>query len=282
MKLSAFSLCLFTCTACAFDTDAFFDRLDTALTISAFQNNLRARLSGTLDLEFYNFEQPPPGLIISDSDNLFNPRLTLFLDTQIGSQIYFFAQSRLDRGFDPTDNGAQVRVDEYALRVTPWDDGRLTAQIGKFATVVGNWVPRHLSWENPFINAPLVYENVTPIRDKSAPLSVFDFIYGSHYCEKYAFNPVIWGPSYASGISVSGRLDRFDYAVEMKNASLSSRPESWTVTESRFEHPTFSDRVGCGPSKAGPDGCSRGSDPTSEPQIRLSVRSGRSVCHSDQ
>jgi len=119
MKLSAFSLCLFTCTACAFDTDDFFDRLDTALTISAFQNNLRARLSGTLDLEFYNFEQPPPGLIISDSDNLFNPRLTLFLDTQIGSQIYFFAQSRLDRGFDPTDNGAQVRVDEYALRVTP-------------------------------------------------------------------------------------------------------------------------------------------------------------------
>jgi len=181
MKLSAFSLCLFTCTACAFDTDDFFDRLDTALTISAFQNNLRARLSGTLDLEFYNFEQPPPGLIISDSDNLFNPRLTLFLDTQIGSQIYFFAQSRLDRGFDPTDNGAQVRIDEYALRVTPWDDGRLTAQIGKFATVVGNWVPRHLSWENPFLNAPLVYENVTPIRDKSAPLSVFDFIYGPYY-----------------------------------------------------------------------------------------------------
>src|SRR5881392_109818 len=232
MKLHAFSLCVFACTACAFDVDDFLDRFDTALTISAFHDNLRVRLSGTLDLEIYQFEQPAPGLIDSNIDTLFNPRLTLFLDAQIGSQIYFFAQSRLDRGFDPSDHGAQVRLDEYALRVTPWQDGRFTVQIGKFATVVGNWVPRHLSWENPFINAPLVYENVTSIRDKSAPVSVFDFIYGPYYYEKYAFNPVIWGPSYASGISLSGRLDRFDYAVEMKIASLSSRPESWTVTES--------------------------------------------------
>jgi hypothetical protein len=95
MKLHAFSLCVFACTACAFDVDDFLDRLDTALTISAFQDNLRARLSGTLDLEIYNFEQPAPGLIDSNIDTLFNPRLTLFLDAQIGSQIYFFAQSRL-------------------------------------------------------------------------------------------------------------------------------------------------------------------------------------------
>jgi len=126
MKLSALSLCVFACTACAFDIDDFFDQLDTALTISAFQDNLRARLSGTLDLEIYHFEQPAPGLIDSGIDTLFNPRLTLFLDAQVGSQIYFFAQSRLDRGFDPSDNGAQVRLDEYALRVTPWNDGRLT------------------------------------------------------------------------------------------------------------------------------------------------------------
>ena len=250
MKLRALSLCVFACTACAFDVDDFLDRLDNTLTLTAFHDNLRARLSGTLDLEIYHFEQPAPGLINSDIDTLFNPRLTLFLDTQIGSQIYFFAQSRLDRGFDPSNHGAQVRLDEYALRVTPWTDGRLTVQIGKFATVVGNWVPRHLSWENPFVNAPLIYENVTPIRDKSAPVSPLDFIYGPYYYEKYAFNPVIWGPSYASGISVSGRLGRFDYAVEMTNSSLSSRPESWNVTESGFENPTFSTRLGFRPNEA--------------------------------
>src|SRR6266480_2992505 len=250
MKLQALSLCVFACTACAFDVDDFLDRLDTALSVSAFHDNLRVRLSGTLDLEIYNFEQPAPGLIDSSMDTLFNPRLTLFLDAQIGSQIYFFAQSRLDRGFDPSDHGAQVRLDEYALRATPWQDSRFTVQIGKFATVVGNWVPRHLSWDNPFINGPLVYENVTAIQDKYAAFSPLEFLYGPYYEGKYAFNPVIWGPSYASGISVSGQLGKFDYAVEMKNASLSSRPESWYVTENGFENPTFSGRAGFRPNQA--------------------------------
>ena len=250
MKLHAFSLCLFACTACAFDIDDALDRLDNALTISAFQDNLRTRLSGTVDLEFYNFQQPPPGLIDSNIDNLFNYRLSLFVDAQFGSQFYFFAQTRLDRGFDPTDHGADIRLDEYALRVTPWTDGRFTFQIGQFATVVGNWVPRHLSWENPFINAPLVYESVTAIQDKYAPVSPAYFIYSPFFYPKYRFNPVIWGPSYASGFSVSGRLDRFDYAVEMKNASLSSRPESWYITENGFENPTFSGRVGFRPNEA--------------------------------
>ncbi len=250
MKLHAFSLCLFACTACAFDIDDALDRLDNALTISAFQDNLRARLSGTVDLEFYNFQQPPPGLIDSNIDNLFNYRLSLFVDAQFGSQFYFFAQTRLDRGFDPTDHGADIRLDEYALRVTPWTDGRFTFQLGQFATVVGNWVPRHLSWENPFINAPLVYENVTAIQDKYAPVSPPYFIYSPYFYQKYTFNPVIWGPSYASGISVSGRLGGFDYAMEMKNASLSSRPESWYITENGFENPTFSGRVGLRPNEA--------------------------------
>jgi len=277
MKLHAFSLCVFACTACAFDVDDFLDRLDTALSISAFHDNLRVRLSGTLDLELYNFEQPAPGLIDSSIDTLFNPRLTLFLDAQIGSQIYFFAQSRLDRGFDPSDHGAQVRLDEYALRVTPWQDGRFTVQIGKFATVVGNWVPRHLSWDNPFINGPLVYENVTAIQDKYAAFSPLAFIYSPYYYGKYAFNPVIWGPSYASGISVSGQLGKFDYAVEMKNASLSSRPESWYVTENGFENPTFSGRFGFRPNEAWNFGLSASEGPYFRREAEPTLPPGRDI-----
>src|SRR3981081_769806 len=128
--------CLLACNVCAFDVDDSLDRLDSALTIAAFEENLRARLSGTIDLEVYHFQQPAPGLIDSKVDDLFNPRLTLFLDAQWGGQIYFFAQLRLDRGFDPSDHGAQIRLDEYALRVTPWEDGRFSVQLGKFATVV--------------------------------------------------------------------------------------------------------------------------------------------------
>ncbi|HEY7000265.1 MAG TPA: hypothetical protein VH330_00875, partial [Candidatus Udaeobacter sp.] len=277
MKLSAFSLCVFACTAHAFDIDDYFDRLDTALTISAFHDNVRARLSGTLDLEIYNFQQPAPGLIDSTIDTLFNPRLTLFLDAQVGSQIYVFAQSRFDRGFDPTDHGAQIRLDEFAVRFTPWNDSRLTVQIGKFATVVGNWVPRHLSWENPFVDAPIVYENVTAIRDRYAPISPFDFVYGPFYYKKYTFNPIIWGPSYASGISLSGRLDRFDYAVEMKNASLSSRPESWNVTESGFDNPTFSARAGFRPNEAWNFGFSASEGPYFQRQAEPTLPPGRDI-----
>src|SRR5213083_192589 len=277
MKAQIFSLCILACTACAFDIDDALDRLDSTLTISGFQDNFRARLSGTVDLEFYNFQQPAPGLIDSEIDNLFNPRLTLFLDAQVGSQVYFFAQARLDRGFDPSDHGADVRLDEYALRITPWQDGRFTLQVGKFATVVGNWVPLHLSWDNPFINAPLVYENITAISDKAAPASPQDFVGSFEADAKYEFNSVIWGPSYATGISVSGRLGRFDYAAEMKNSALSSRPESWNATETDFDHPSFNARLGVRPNQIWNFGFSASDGAYFRPEAEPTLPRGRGI-----
>jgi hypothetical protein len=274
--VAALIFCFLACTARALDTDDLLDRVDTALSVAAFQDNVRLRLSGTIDLEGYHFQQPAPGLIDSHIDNLFNPRLTLFLDAQIGSQVYAFVQSRLDRGFDPSNHGAQVRLDEYALRFTPWKDGRFTLQVGKFATVVGNWVPRHLSWENPFINAPLVYENITAVSDKVAPMSAGYFVY-RFYGDKYEFNPVIWGPSYASGVSVSGRLGMFDYAAEMKNSSLSSRPESWNVTEIGFEHPSFAARLGCRPNQTWNFGVSIADGVYLRPEAERTLPPGRDI-----
>jgi hypothetical protein len=268
--------CMLACTACGFELDDFIDRIDSALTMAAFQNNFRARVSGTIDIEAYHFQQPAPGLIDSEIDNLFNPRLTLFLDAQLESQFYFFAQSRLDRRFDPSDHGAQDRLDEYALRITPWNDGRFNFQVGKFATVIGNWVPRHLSWENPFINAPLVYENVIGISDKSAPLSISDFVHRFDH-EKYEFNPVIWGPNYASGVAVSGKVGQFDYAAEMKNSSLSSRPESWSATEVGFDDPTFNARVGFRPNQAWNFGLSATDGAYFRPEAAGTLPRGRDI-----
>ena len=115
----------------------FLDRVDEALTFTGFNTNVRARVSGTLDLEGYAFSGPAPGLIGTTSDALFNPRLSLFVDAQLGPMVYVFAQTRVDRGFDPSDHGAQLRLDEYAVRFTPWKEGQLNLQIGQFATVVG-------------------------------------------------------------------------------------------------------------------------------------------------
>ncbi|HTG45878.1 MAG TPA: hypothetical protein VK633_15265, partial [Verrucomicrobiae bacterium] len=204
------------------------DRVSEALSFSTFNNQLRGRLSGLADFEGYHFDQPAPGLIATGRDSLFNPRLALFFDAQIGAHLYLFTQSRLDRGFDPSDHGLELRLDEYALRLTPWEGGRFNLQAGQFATVVGNWVERHLSWENPFITAPLPYEQLTTIYDSEAPESVSDFV-RINAEERYEYNPVIWGPSYATGVSLAGRFGPMEYAAEMKNAALSSRPEAWRM-----------------------------------------------------
>ena len=277
MKNFAAIIALLLCASVAGSAHAqdFLDRVDEALTFTAANGDVRARLSGTLDLEAYQFSGPAPGLILTHSDALFNPRLSLFVDAQLGPVIYAFTQARVDRGFDPSDRGAQLRLDEYAVRVTPWEDGRFNLQAGQFSTVVGNYVARHLSWENPFINAPLPYENVTAIEDKRAPYYYYLNVNRPAY--KYEYNPVIWGPSYATGVSVAGRLGQFDYAAEVKNASLSSRPESWPITRMDFDHPTFSGRLGFRPNEMWTFGFSASDGPYFRPEAMSTLPLGRDI-----
>ncbi len=249
--------CLAFCTAAwAVDDDDWLDRLDAALTAATDNGDVRARLSGTAELEYYSFKQPAPGLIESSRDSLWNPRLVLFLDTQLGPELYAFVQGRVDRGFDPSSNRAEGRLDEYVLRYSPRGDYSLSFQLGKFATVVGNWVSRHQAWDNPFVTAPLPYENPTGIFDAAAAGSPAMLLSWSHvrsaigeYHNQYRV-PIIWGPSYATGAAVAGGLGKFEYAAEVKNASLSSRPQVWDVAQTQWQHPTFSTRFGFRPNAA--------------------------------
>src|SRR5256886_2876093 len=251
-------LCAAIALLFAFETRAdLLDRVNDALSIRNSRQQFQLQLSGLIDFEGYFIDQRPPGLISSDDAFLFNPRLSLFLDAQWTRHWYFFGQLRIDRGFDPSDQGAQVRLDEYFLRYTPLDHPWVAVQVGKFATVVGNWTSRHLSWDSPFINAPLPYEHVTGIWDSAAPYDVDTLLYWGHvgkydpgdYSDKYLRLPIIWGPSYASGFAVLGTIDKFDYAVEVKNSALASRPESWDITNVGFENPAVSSRVGFRPNE---------------------------------
>ena len=255
-------IALYLAAAPAFAMHEIIDRVDEALTFTALGDTVRARLSGTLDIEAYHFDFTAPGLIFTPQDSLLNPRLTLFLDAQLGAHFYAFAQARVDRGFDPAMQDAQLRLDEYLLRFTPWDDGRFSLQIGKFATVVGNWTTRHGSWDNPFITAPVPYENLTGIWDSSSADSagtLFSWahvrdshggFFGGEYGDKILRQPIVWGPAYGSGLAVSGRIGKFEYAAEVKNTSLSSRPETWDATQTQWQHPTFSGRIGFRPNTA--------------------------------
>jgi hypothetical protein len=232
------------------------DQVNDALSIRDSKHEFQLQLSGFVDLEGYFIDQRAPALIEADRGFLFNPRLSIFIDAQWSKHFYFFGQVRVDRGFDPSDGGAQIRFDEYFLRYTPFDS-RINFQIGKFATVVGNWVQRHYSWDNPFINAPLPYENLTGLWDVEAPDSTNTLLYwgyvGDHdsgdYSDKYLRLPIIWGPSYATGFAVTGSFEKFDYAAEIKNSALTSRPKAWDATQVGFDYPTFSGRVGFRPSE---------------------------------
>ena len=172
-----------------------------------------------------------------------------------GAQFMFFAQTRIDTGFDPSDLGVEWRLDEYAVRLTPWSDGRFNLQVGKFATVVGSWVERHLSWENPLINAPLPYENPTLVSDMYVPVTAESFraVPGSY---KYEFLPIIWGPVYAIGASVTGHIGILEYAAEVKNAPLASRPESWY--DYNFSRPAVDAKLALDPNEAWHFGISAG------------------------
>jgi hypothetical protein len=58
---------------------------------------------------------------------------------------------------------------------------------------------------------------------------------------------VVWGPDYSTGLSISGQLGKFDYAVEMKNSAPGARPETWDLSDAGFGQPAFSGRLGFRP-----------------------------------
>jgi hypothetical protein len=209
-------------------------------------------VSALVDLETYVSDLPAQGLLFENDEVFLNPRLTLFADLHFGDHVSGFVQARLDRGFDPGARAdGDIRLDEYALTWKPFDEPLLNVRVGKFATIFGNWVPRHLSWDNPFITAPVPYENVVGIADHVAPLSQQAFLTRKTIPDKKReWLPVLWGPVYAHGASVFGRIEGFDYAFEIKSASISSRPYAWDARHTDWDAPTVSGRLGYRPNAA--------------------------------
>jgi hypothetical protein len=237
-------------------TETWFDRVEDALTFSGRDASWRARVSGLLDIEGYAMQTPPPGVIFGQGETLFSPRLSLFFDAQLGHRVYLFVQARADRGFDPAPQPLEVRLDEYALRFAA--HRRVVFQLGRFATLVGNWAGRHSSWSNPFINAPVPYEYLTGVWDTEAVRSSNTLLQWSHIRrglpanvtagEKSLRVPIVWGPSYTTGASVAVDFGAWRFAAEAKTGSLSSRPEAWHHPREQRSHPTWSGRLSYRPS----------------------------------
>ena len=224
------------------------ETVDEALTVATPNQMFRADLSGLIDLELYAPDAPAMGLLNTDDDVFFNPRLTLFLDLQATEHLRGHVQMRVDRGFDPGFAAdGQTRLDEYFLEWKPLEKSWINFRLGKFATAFGSWTGRRLSWDNPFITAPMAYNDMLPVTDETfVPLGG---IAGRRFNadNRDTWLPIIWGPSYATGASVFGQVGPVDYAFEVKNAALSSAPRNWDAIQGGWEGTTYTGRVGLRP-----------------------------------
>jgi hypothetical protein len=210
----------------------------------------RASFEARTESEVWHMDQAPPGIVIFDESTYFQPRLVLALDLMAGEHWLAHVETRWDRGFDAggRDDG-DFRVDEAFLRWRPLGDQRLQIQAGKFATVFGNWVERHPFFDNAFLDAPLPYNRILPLNDRAVVPGAATLAARRHLPDnKAGWLPVIWGPSYATGLAVFGALGQFDYALELKNASLASRPDTWSPWQEYFDYPTMTGRLGWRPS----------------------------------
>jgi len=237
------------------------ERLGERLHFSLADGGLHGRISGSLEFEGYAISDPVADLVSGGKDKFFEPRFTLNVDAQLGPRGYFFAQGRIDRGFDVyyPEKETEARLDEYALRweLSEAGTGGLFVQAGKFATVVGSWTKRHAAWENPFITAPLPYGDLVALWDANTSPSADVVLAWAHVRpvgnasdvleDKARRLPIIWGPAYGQGVAVAGRWGRVDFAGEIKSTGLSARPERWTEGFGGVERPTVSARVGWRP-----------------------------------
>jgi hypothetical protein len=221
-----------------------------AREISSADGRWRASFEARMEAEVWHMDTPPPGLVQFDGDTFFQPRLVLSLDLAAGDAWWAHVETRWDRGFDAgAREEGEFRVDEAFLRWRPLGDERLSVQAGKFATVFGHWVARHQFFDNAFLDAPLPYHRMHGIKDRRVALSNATVLgHRNEPDNKPAWLPVIWGPAYATGVAIFGALGHFDYALELKNAALAARPDTWSPWQEYFDHPTVAARLGWRPS----------------------------------
>lgn len=276
-------LLIFLALISSLQAQSVLESLDEALTLSSPDGEWRVDMSGLLDLEAYLPEDQALGLVETNDEVFFNPRLTLMLDLQMTQRVRAHVQMRTDRGFDPGFSlDGQTRLDEYFVVWKPMDRDLINVRAGKFATAFGAWTTRRLSWDNPFITAPAAYSDMLPVTDRlAAPLAGFKSRRNGVE-NRQTWVPILWGPSYATGVSIFGRTEQLDYALEVKNAAISSRPDAWEATQNGWDTTTYTGRLGWRPAPEWNFGTSFSHGPYMLEESQPTLPAGRSYRDYDQ
>lgn len=229
---------------------------------------LQLDLRPSLEAVCWVSDDPPPALLVSDDEVFLAPVLRLDADGSAGDRMFLHATLRADRGSDAvTEEHGDIRLDEIFLRWRMADDQRLNVQIGSFPTVFGGWVAGHDFFDDPFLTAPLPYSRIVGVQTRN-PAAVSAAAIAARdqgsappvsSLAKENWASVIWGPAYATGASVFGSTEHFDYAAEVKNCGLSAHPDSWQGNG--FGDPAVSARIGWRPDAAWAIGASASRGP---------------------
>ncbi len=214
------------------------------------------RIGGSIEQTLWVSEDIPAAFLEFDDGVLYAPRVSLDFDYQPSEYFLVRGLLRADRGFDVgTRPDGQVRLDQLIARYRPFGDNRLNIQIGKFPTLVGNWVQNHQFHDDPFLLAPLPYAAIvgvnsnTPLQHSPAAIENRANTPGPTLHEgKTNWSALIWGPAYSNGLGAFGNYGAIDYALEVKNTFLGSTPDQWDFGEGDFREPTVSGRIGYSPS----------------------------------
>src|SRR2546426_4388904 len=83
--------------------------------------------------------------------------------------------------------------------------------------------------------------------------------------------------TFHAGAAAFGSVEQFDYAAEVKNASLSSRPSAWDARDLGWENPTMSGRLGWRPAAAWNLGISASGGAYLRPAAQATLPAGRRI-----
>ncbi len=210
---------------------------------------VEVQFGGTLELEYYRVGEESPGFLRTNEDSFIHPRLTWLLDTFIGDHLYLFVKARADRGFDPGDTPGEARLDEYFARYTlPGEGWSVSAQVGKFATPVGNFVPRHDPLQAGLIRPPMMYDHPLGIvHVRPTPSNAAQIARRDKPANRETWSPMIWGPVYHSGGMLFAKAGIFEARFAATNAVPSSEPVEWDAQGGDWRKVTFSGRLGAEP-----------------------------------
>lgn len=213
--------------------DQFTESLKEATSFSTPDGEISLDFDFFVTLDNWVVSQPPPPIMDTGQNYLISPRFSMLGAFNVSDWMTIFALGNVDRGFDPSDASAQIRPDEYFLRLNPFD-GIAKFTVGKASTVYGQWVNRHFSWENPMVNAPLLYEWISSVNATNGRVANKNAI-----ANRSTWVATVWGPSYTTGLQFNGTIETFDYAFEIKNDALGSGTNQWDL----WDHGIYGDAL---------------------------------------